>query len=1359
MPHIIRDKVYTSHALMDEIVYHSKLILEGIVLKDESTANANETPYSLDEGNYLVLIGNNRLDVFSFPFTMTMLTTSKENGGCGLSAETATAYINNPALIPESNPDPNILTRAEILDICSKWYIDHYVEENNYYRMLNGIPPFNQDKCNFDYVNISVNKNQYGIKILDPYDQDNWVAKFSAVQANTEEKTRQLMYSKLIIDRLNYIFRYIENDEQRKQKAQEYLYNIINFKGEDKDKMLHEYSTNQINFLESVGVISYIKQEYITNNNYSRSCYRYINHLGSKKVDLVEARTAAQWDIIYIPEVNYYILNKFKELFVINRDIYLKRTNQLAYSVDSDYYEQMLMFIVVAQTFNDMIVDTPEWYIRRDIIDIRSAQYFLEANGVQFFNDIPLRFQTKIIKNLNKLIRYKSTTKNILDILNIFNYENTIVYKYYLMKKHEKVDFSPEIDPAVTPSEDDPEEIYWRNLTVLDFGYEEDPNPDPETKLFDFNPDNTLPIYDYDFSNDSGYIPDSTDETIRKQDYYESSVRKVTDEWGNIYSLEFIKAPIDENYDNYIFNTMYHEGYDEITYQDKYWDGQDLHSYVKNEHLKKPFTIEGTKIMGLEFEVFMDQYLFEREYYLGLLFNNNIDIEDLTISIPLIDPNMKFNVRSLLIFLYCCNGLYTNMDITINNPLEEKERRKTAQPKFASYKLYDNNTYGDYTNEIVQSLPTVGVANKVYLVKSNGTKFEKDSYREYIWLPDKNKYLEVTNAQNGHYPDQLFDFHEFDDGGDTVYSSNIMQSTFYDYIRTDHSYVKPDIDGNFKNIYLDLMGRIYGFNMNVDLDQIQDYIGFRHSTFGFDHGFDLKDLIGTVTNSYGKEELGYIVAKKITSFDELYKIYTQNKECYQNLKKKYQNASNRDERRIYDYVYYSLFTLDYDREFYKLSDGSYATTYDQILLKYDPILYGLYEELKAEPDMNARTMYLNELVDCIIDTLNYYLNGDNLKYILNFVNNNSIDAIIHYIHEMICFFKSWKVYFLDPKANYIISDRGSLGPEYMVTYGDQLGELREKFWTVENLKLADSVEVKNHYYIRDQLKDNPNYNAEVVDIAAHYIDHDILGDKYFDGYEASPSSEEITILDAGEPNRASYSPYYVYNSGLISARKKILELEGGTPFDALEYIVIDGGNINDMDIQFKPQQDALDHTEKYYNVNCGWVTARLITDKTTVVKVDSGYCENYDETRPAEDIPYSRNRVTLTARISNYDNNGIELLDGGLYFNNKYALESDLTERFNISYSFEQYKLSEIEEMMDIIQAVQSPEDLLDYIDKKYQSIFKTPKYVMDIMQGDTLEEILIEDGEQKIQVNLIDWFNEINPFVWRDFEGNIITE
>ena len=396
MPHIIRDKVYTSHALMDEIVYHSKIILEGIVLKDESTANANETVNSIDDGNYLVLIANGRLDYNSFPFTMEMLTTSIENGGCGIDTDTARNYINNRNSIPEE-------LRDQIVKICSKYFIDHYIEENNYYRTLNGLPPFGNEECNFDYTTIETVKEQYGIKILDPFRSkiSGPYKKFDANDARMEERYRQDIYEELIKTALENKFKYVKNDGERLQKEIDYLYSIIDFKSADKDKLLHEYSVAQINFLESVGVIDFIKNQYITNNKYTALCYRYLTHLGSKKIDFVTARSALQWDIIYIPSVNYYVSHRFKELFVVNRDIYLRRTNQLAYSVDSDYYEQMLMFIIVAQTFNDMIVDTPEWYIRRDIIDIRSAQYFLESNGVQFFDDIPLRFQTKIIKNLN----------------------------------------------------------------------------------------------------------------------------------------------------------------------------------------------------------------------------------------------------------------------------------------------------------------------------------------------------------------------------------------------------------------------------------------------------------------------------------------------------------------------------------------------------------------------------------------------------------------------------------------------------------------------------------------------------------------------------------------------------------------------------------------------------------------------------------------------------------------------------------------------------------------------------------------------------------------------------------------------
>ena len=88
----------------------------------------------------------------------------------------------------------------------------------------------------------------------------------------------------------------------------------------------------------------------------------------------------------------------------------------------------IMILLILAQTFNDMIVDTPEWYIRRDIFDIRSVQYFLESYGVKFFKEIPLKYQIRIVKNLNKLIKYKSSNKNFADILEIFAAKNTSIY-------------------------------------------------------------------------------------------------------------------------------------------------------------------------------------------------------------------------------------------------------------------------------------------------------------------------------------------------------------------------------------------------------------------------------------------------------------------------------------------------------------------------------------------------------------------------------------------------------------------------------------------------------------------------------------------------------------------------------------------------------------------------------------------------------------------------------------------------------------------------------------------------------------------------------------------------------------------
>ena len=79
-----------------------------------------------------------------------------------------------------------------------------------------------------------------------------------------------------------------------------------------------------------------------------------------------------------------------------------------------------MMIMIIVQAFDDMIIRAPEYIIRRDVFDLRTIQYIFDSCGVEFFPDIPLKYQKRLVKNLNRLIKYKSCDKNLIDISKLF---------------------------------------------------------------------------------------------------------------------------------------------------------------------------------------------------------------------------------------------------------------------------------------------------------------------------------------------------------------------------------------------------------------------------------------------------------------------------------------------------------------------------------------------------------------------------------------------------------------------------------------------------------------------------------------------------------------------------------------------------------------------------------------------------------------------------------------------------------------------------------------------------------------------------------------------------------------------------
>ena len=247
----INGKVYTDVTFVDEMVHNIKLILNGIVIKNSELADTNETEESIRLSDIYLSIKRGTKTFELFDYTYKYLSQIDE-----FTDDEIINYEIDNASIP-------IEYRDRLFDLAAKDFLDDYVETNNYYRNLNGLP-------DYGVPGLFIEENMIPVDI------------------------RPLI---------------------------------------DISKPIHEMDDYQIGLLQSYGVLSRIQQ-----NNPDDL---YLLHLGSKKIDIFEARSAGKFDILYIPsEVEPMVANRFREIYEKERIIYFKKHYSLAYKFNSDYYDE-----------------------------------------------------------------------------------------------------------------------------------------------------------------------------------------------------------------------------------------------------------------------------------------------------------------------------------------------------------------------------------------------------------------------------------------------------------------------------------------------------------------------------------------------------------------------------------------------------------------------------------------------------------------------------------------------------------------------------------------------------------------------------------------------------------------------------------------------------------------------------------------------------------------------------------------------------------------------------------------------------------------------------------------------------------
>ena len=157
-------------------------------------------------------------------------------------------------------------------------------------------------------------------------------------------------------------------------------------------------------------------------------------------------------------KVSYYTARKTKDFYIMGynnailEEEYSKQIIDLYYEIlvytmsvvytssfrQNEYYDSYIILYMLMATLQKFFAKNIENLMRRDVYDLEAVRNIYASYGLPFFEEIPLKFQKKIVKNINRLLAYKGTEQIFVDLADIFGFNDTELYKYYLVKDYKR---------------------------------------------------------------------------------------------------------------------------------------------------------------------------------------------------------------------------------------------------------------------------------------------------------------------------------------------------------------------------------------------------------------------------------------------------------------------------------------------------------------------------------------------------------------------------------------------------------------------------------------------------------------------------------------------------------------------------------------------------------------------------------------------------------------------------------------------------------------------------------------------------------------------------------------------------------
>ena len=659
--------------------------------------------------------------------------------------------------------------------------------------------------------------------------------------------------------------------------------------------------------------------------------FYYLKYMGRKKIHPYIGRLAERFELLYLANSDPAVLaDTFRDCYEACRQYAIRVFYTDAYrNTQGNYYEGFIGLSILFMAINQMYFKYLDVDIDRNFFDLESLKVIYEAYGVPFYNSIPIQYHKKVVKKINKLICYKGCEQVFTDLCEIFNYDILGIYQYYLVKERK------------------------------------------------YN-DNNIPITAYTPKLDTGghIVYDEYGSPVMIEDY------------SKMYDFYFLKCNINEDPFPQLMDDNNKKKYEVVAVPDKYWFDDDNNTIEKVT--QEEYNYIETKYIGVQVMFSITELLYESAYFMRMLLDN----KDITsrIGINYARQNIDVNLFDFIIYIFAMickkNGYEGSIPSTPSSiariygwnfkGLFEK-LKETSLQGLCIEKDFNNTDNLDEINPmtrklIIEELCKTGYGIRaeskgiVTAVTSTGLHVQYDAIDENT--PARDVEYEFTHF-DVKFETDLVSGIRFNEGDLLLYSNQtnliwhgkVIQPSELSSWMSVNKWLQSTKEG--KELYTKLL----------DLLQKTDFA-------------------------------------EITQFSEMEEAYHAMLDIIHLIDDRILASKDRNEFNAYSHLKKIITTTELIDSVYDLGDGTTASTYEELLRSRNVDLYVLLQDM-------TETELITELDYALVQLRKIC---DDLKYI-EFIDSLDMEIITEYLYRLLRFFKSAKVDLMDFNVIFKIDSR------------------------------------------------------------------------------------------------------------------------------------------------------------------------------------------------------------------------------------------------------------------------------------------------------------------------------------------------